>query len=86
MTDEIPADIVRASKLLFNDLMRSLMGRGDGEAAIARAILAERQRCAKVASSRGWGASQPVRYGPHDEGGFDTADAIAQAILKGEIE
>lgn len=47
----VPEDIMRAAQKAFDDAM-VLTSQADGDMVIARAILAERERCAVVAESR----------------------------------
>lgn len=90
--NNLPDDIMRAAEEAFKTLAspcysdcayRDEDHENADMKAIARAIWAERQRCAKVA------ASLPLEYG-HDGALMHvenmTAGRIAQAILKGETE
>ncbi|MBN9034972.1 MAG: hypothetical protein J0H53_02790 [Rhizobiales bacterium] len=86
---EIPEDVTRTARdVAFDfDCDWTADGRRRGQVeedaavhAIARAILAERERCARVAESFG----APDRYGQiHGETYLD-ADIIADAIRKGD--
>lgn len=43
------------------------------------AVLAERERCAKIADAYGW-EGRPRHNGPYEEGAYDAGDSIASAI------
>ncbi len=83
--DEIPADIMRAAHLLLNEIAMCAPEDFAGRRALVEsAILAERQRCAKVAEEY----ADPKEFGHTKTGiwqGWLTPGArIADAILKGE--
>jgi hypothetical protein len=80
MTDEIPSDIMRAAHLLLNEIAMCAPEDFAGRRALVEsAILAERQRCAKVASDYGRAASSQ-----HLDSAAYMLGSVAQAILKGK--
>ena len=85
MTDEIPADIMRAAEEAYGDIAHSDWGWDKDDCLIiARAILAERQRCAKIVEDECRNQTE-ILWGI--DGGEEWEHArllLPEAILKGE--
>lgn len=78
----IPDDIMKAAAAIVNAMPHRMPSVSDVTDVIARAIAAERERCAKVADGYGWQGQRAVSQ--RLEAALDRADEIATAIRKGE--
>lgn len=79
----IPDDIMKAAREHAHSIGIVDIGSTEGIRVIARAILAERERCARIAKTYGWPCRFEPKQSEYIKGCRDTGDYIAADIRKG---
>lgn len=82
MGERIPDDVMEAAREAVEAMPARAPFKSDVEIAIARAIMAERERCAKIAETRAEFFRQMTKYvdGPIARISAASADVIAKSI------